>query len=171
MRSFGAILASASLFAAGVFAGSRCMNKAEAQQVATNFGDLLTNYTESLANASLTSNYHDYTDSVIELINSGCTTPVTLGSATFSSRASFEAGQSGQGAIPYEQLNIWHTCDTVFLRWRSAMSPEEVTGIIVAECVYTHNTWKIETLYSEFNSGAWLVDLGIFVPSCNSTSS
>jgi hypothetical protein len=25
-------------------------------------------------------------------------------------------------------------------------------------------SWKIETVYSEFNSGAWLVNLGVFTP-------
>ena len=53
------------------------------------------------------------------------------------------------------------------MRWRSRPgpnAPEEVTGIVVLETVpsvpgsrYPH---KIETVYSEFNSGAWLVDLG-----------
>lgn len=27
--------------------------------------------------------------------------------------------------------------------------------------------WIINTVYSEFNSGAWLYDLGIFVPTCD----
>jgi len=53
------------------------------------------------------------------------------------------------------------------MRWRSRPAlnaTEEVTGIVVLETVpsvpgsrYPH---KIETVYSEFNSGAWLVDLG-----------
>jgi len=185
MRSFSTILAATSVFAATVFGASNvaarnhgrdksCMSDADAQQVATNFGHLLDNYSDTLANESLTVDYTDYSDSVIELINSGCTGPVALGSATFSSRASFEAGQGGQPNIPFEQLNIWHTCDTVIIRWRSAMSPEEVTGNIVMECVPSPPgsvyPWKIKTVYSEFNSGAWLVDLGVFTPSCNSTS-
>lgn len=72
---------------------------------------------------------------------------------------------------PFEQLNIWNNCDTVIIRWRSAQTPEIVTGNIVMETVYQQNTWKIETVYSEFNSGAWLVNLGVFTPSnCTSTS-
>jgi len=30
------------------------------------------------------------------------------------------------------------------------------------ETVYQGGSWLIQTVYSEFNSGAWLVDLGAF---------
>lgn len=72
---------------------------------------------------------------------------------------------------------MWYNCDTVFLRWRTALTPEFVTGIIVGETTQNTNTtegaqpWLINTLYSEFNSGAWLVDVGSFVPSgCSSST-
>lgn len=45
-----------------------------------------------------------------------------------------------------------------------------MTGIILMETVYTGdstNPWKIDTVYSEFNSGAWLVDIGVFTPTCS----
>lgn len=80
------------------------------------------------------------------------------------------AAQGAQPPIAFEQLNVWYNCDTVFLRWRGTdLSPEFVTGIIVGECVQNTNgtsgePWLIESLYSEFNSGAWLVDVGSFVP-------
>lgn len=88
-----------------------------------------------------------------------------MGSATFDSLASFKAGQGSQPPIPFEILNLWHNCDTVTIRWKSAMSPAQVTGIIVIEAVQQNGKWMIQTVYSEFNSGAWLVDLGIFKPS------
>jgi len=70
---------------------------------------------------------------------------------------------------------VWYNCDNVFLRWRTALTPEFVTGIIVMETVPapagSKYPWLINTVYSEFNSGAWLVDLGVFVPSnCSSSS-
>jgi len=76
-------------------------------------------------------------------------------------------------AYPYlaafEQLNLWHTCDTVIIRWRSAQEPEIITGNIVMEAVPSaagsKYPFKIQTVYSEFNSGAWLVNLGVFKPS------
>ncbi|KAH9834695.1 S-adenosyl-L-methionine-dependent methyltransferase, partial [Teratosphaeria destructans] len=96
-----------------------------------------------------------------------------LGATTFASRAAFEAGQGAQPAIPFEQLNLWYNCDNVFLRWRSTMSPEIVTGIIILETTKADASsaqpWLIDTVYSEFNSGAWLVDLGVFTPSNCST--
>ena len=72
------------------------------------------------------------------------------------------AGQGGQPSIPFKTLALWHTCDTVVIRWRSAQSPEQVTGIIVIETEYQKsktNPFLIKTVYSEFNSGAWLVNL------------
>ena len=70
---------------------------------------------------------------------------------------------------------MWYSCNAVFLRWRTALEPEFVTGIIVGEVVANTNTtstepWLIETIYSEFNSGAWLVDTGSFVPTGCSSS-
>lgn len=49
---------------------SQCMSASEAQQVATNFGLLLSNYSDKLANEALAANYEDYTESVASLIDS-----------------------------------------------------------------------------------------------------
>jgi len=91
-------------------------------------------------------------------------------------------------AIPFEILNVWYSCDTVTIRWRSAQTPQivstrsitssstlqsdsrnQVTGIIVLETVFAPSgdqfPWKISAVYSEFNSGSWLVNLGVFQPS------
>jgi len=153
---------------------SKCLSDSAAQQVATNFKDLIATYSDALANATVAVDFVDYSASVNTLINSGCTGPQSLNGATFTSRAAFEAGQGGQPAIPFEQLNLWHTCDTVVIRWRSAQDPEPVTGNIVIEATPaakgSAQPWLIQTVYSEFNSGAWLVNLGVFTPSCNSTS-
>ena len=69
----------------------------------------------------------------------------------------------------HRQLNIWHTCDTVILRWRTTVqpgAPQIVTGIIVLETEYDGSDYLIKTVYSEFNSGAWLVDIDVFNPVC-----
>jgi len=163
-----------------------CMNDAQANVVANNFRDLIAAYTNATANAVLASNVNDYSDSVIELIDGGCPSgPQALGSATFGSRAAFEAGQGGQPNITFNILNVWHNCDTVTVRWRSPQPnpgpeptppavQEQVTGIAVLNTVF--NGWRaeqqflIETIYSEFNSGAWLYDLGVFTPDCSAAS-
>ena len=55
------------------------MSDSDAQTVATNFGLLLTNYSDAFANETLTVDFTDYTDSVIELIDGGCTnSPVAV---------------------------------------------------------------------------------------------
>jgi len=152
-----------------------CMSAAEAQGVADNFGLLLTNYTTDLALATLTEGFDDYTSSVATLIDAGCTGPQSLTEVTFPGRDAFIAAQGSQPPIPFEQLNIWYNCDTVFLRWRTALTPEFVTGIAVMETTAAPSgseyPWLINTLYSEFNVGAWLVDIGTFTPTGCSTSS
>lgn len=72
-----------SAFAAGALAkfsprAPACMNDKAAQQVATNFGTLIHTYSDALADAALTEDFTDYSDSVIELINSGCKGPQTV---------------------------------------------------------------------------------------------
>lgn len=164
-----------------------CMRDEQATTVANNFKTLISAYTNETANAVMTTNVVDYSDSVITLMDSACpaSPPVdsklpftALGTATFATRAAFEAGQAGQPNITFEMLNVWHNCDTVTLRWRSstpnpgpadvAATQEQVTGIIVLETKF--NGWEadqpflIETVFSEFNSGAWLYDLEVFTP-------
>ncbi|EME82323.1 uncharacterized protein MYCFIDRAFT_211595 [Pseudocercospora fijiensis CIRAD86] len=156
-----------------------CIDDAGAQKVADNFRTLITSYSNASAEAYLTQDFTDYSDSVNELINNGCPNgPQPLGSATFTSLQSFEAGQGGQPSIPFENLNVWHGCDFVALRWKSSapgtVQPEQqVTGIIILEVSCnqgnTGEPWLINTVYSEFNSGAWLYDLGVFTPTCSSS--
>jgi len=191
MRSFTAL--AAGLFAASVIAtplglvekrtdasepcdddAPPCMTYDQAQKVANNFKTLISDYSNATAEAVLTVDFTDYSDSVTELINSGCKGPQALGEATFDSRVAFEAGQGSQPNIPFELLNLWHTCDTVVIRWRTTVdstATQFVTGIIVLETEYNKNStdqpFLIDTVYSEFNSGAWLVDLGVFKPTCD----
>ena len=151
---------------------SACMCDSEAEKVANNFKALIDEaFSVSLAKASMMKDFHDYSDSVNELINAGCPNgPATLGEATFSSRAEFISGQSAEAPIPFSILNLWHTCDTVIMRWMTSapgtVQPEQpVTGIIVIETVPntvdgTDQPWLMNTVYSEFNSGAWLYDVG-----------
>lgn len=53
---------------------SNCMSDAAATTVANNFQTLIAAYSDELANATLTEDFVDYSDSVGELINGGCTT-------------------------------------------------------------------------------------------------
>jgi len=183
MRSF--ILAGLSLLSLGAVAqpfdilekrAATCMTTSNAVKVAQNFRSLIHDeFNTTLAQTALTKDFVDYSDSVIELINSGCTGPVALTTPTFTSRKAFIAGQSSQPPIPFKILNLWHTCSTVIIRWRASApgtittTQEPVTGIIVLETQPNKNKasdqpYLIQTVFSEFNSGAWLYDLGVFVP-------
>jgi hypothetical protein len=156
-----------------------CMSYDQAQVVANNFKTLIAAYSDDFADQVLTVDFEDYSDSVTELINSGCTGPQPLGAATFTDRAAFKQGQGSQPPIPFNILNLWYACEgPVVIRWRTTVmdgAPETVTGNIVMETQRSGNSsepWLIKTVYSEFNSGAWLVDLGVFKPNCtaNGTS-
>jgi hypothetical protein len=50
------------------------MSDSDAKKVADNFKTLIDAYSDKLANATLTEDFIDYSDSVGELINGGCTT-------------------------------------------------------------------------------------------------
>ncbi|KAK3113668.1 25S rRNA (adenine2142-N1)-methyltransferase [Teratosphaeriaceae sp. CCFEE 6253] len=191
MRS--SIVAACGLLAMGVSAGSavanaciapNCMNDAAANQVANNFGQLISAYTPAAADAYLTTDFTDYSDGVSTLINSGCPNgPATLGAATFTSRDAFKAGQGSQPNITFNLLNVWHNCNTVTLRWRGPMpnpfpgAPDPqtpVVGLIVLETQFNGyanaQPFLIKTVYSEFNSGSWLYDLNVFKPNCTAAS-
>jgi hypothetical protein len=85
-----------------------CLDDSHAYKVAENFGQLISAYTNSAAQAYLTTNFTDYSDSVNELINNGCTGPQALGTATFNSLAAFEAGQGSQPNVTFNILNVWY---------------------------------------------------------------
>ncbi|KAF2439321.1 hypothetical protein P171DRAFT_421809 [Karstenula rhodostoma CBS 690.94] len=151
---------------------AKCLTEDTANRVANNFRSTISDYSNATAARVFSEKLLDYSDSVNELMNNGCPNgPKPLGSPTFSSLAEFQAAQGTQPPIPFEILKIWYNCDTITVRWRSVapgfVQPEEqVTGIIVLETTRSkgEEPFVIQTVYSEFNSGAWLYDLGIFIP-------
>ena len=108
MRSFTTLLASASLLVVSSLAApntdwsgnsyggwgknkspnwnpgrdSKCLSDNEAQTVAENFKESIAAYTDALADAAFTTDFTDYSDSVIELIDNGCpNSPVVVSHA------------------------------------------------------------------------------------------
>ena len=135
--------------------------------------------------------------------DSGCPNgPAVLGTATFTSRDAYEAGQGSQPNITFQLLNVCkssfrqplaptqrltqplpgHNCDVVTLRWRGPLpnpniasgpsTQTPVVGLIVLQTKFNGyanaEPFLIQTVYSEFNSGSWLYDLGVFQPNCTS---
>lgn len=156
-----------------------CLTDEQAQLVATKYGLLISSYTDAQADAILTTNFTDYSQSVNTLINScpqgseAHTLP--LEAPTFSSLEQFKGGQAQQPPINFEQLAIWPSCRSVTIRWRTTNTVNAtdllptategvrpVIGIIimdVTEAPASPCGWKIHTVFSEFDAGAWLQNL------------
>jgi len=174
------VLAVAATFLAGSAAAANswakprdafCLCDSDADVIGNDFAQLISNYSVALAENVLAATYIDQSDSVNTLIDSGTTGPIPLGSLTFASKAAFITGQGGQPDVPFTILNTWHTCDTVIIRWVANPGPQQVQGfdaLVVVPSVNSTQPYQITTTYGEFNSGAWLADLGR--PECNTTA-
>lgn len=151
----------------------QCLNDDQAKQIADTWGALIQNYSDELADATLTQNFTDYSESVNTLINScpqgDAAIALPLLAPTFSSLAEFKRGQGQQPPINFQLLNLWHSCTTVNLRWMTTNTAnitdvKPVVGLIALETVKNTNAdaqypWLIDTVYSEFDAGAWLQNL------------
>ncbi|KXL48285.1 hypothetical protein M433DRAFT_138071 [Acidomyces richmondensis BFW] len=165
-----------------------CLTDADAQQVATNYANLiqLVNGWEEIANTALSPNFVDYSESVNTLIDTcpqgSAAITLPLLNPTFSNRTQFELGQGQQQPINFQQLNIWHSCDSVIIRWETTNTAnipnvKPVVGMITMEtCPAPQGNeypYYIDTVYSEFDAGAWLQNLqaaGICNQSAGSSS-
>lgn len=112
-----------------------CLTNHDANTLATNFGKLISAYSEKLANQTLTCDFLDYSESVNSIIDGGGNSPVALLGPTFASRADYEALSSQQPSVPFQVKNVWFNCNSITVRWLSAQSPNPVVGITVFETV------------------------------------
>ena len=151
-----------------------CMTGAEAQQVADNYAELIRDYSDELAIDALAKDFTDYSESVNSLINTcpqgkaAKAGPVPLLSASFTNRKKFMVGQGQQPAINFKQLNIESNCNFITIRWETTNTapiptPRPVVGIILLQTekapAGNKYPWIINTVYSEFDSAAWLQNL------------
>ena len=132
------------------------------------------------ANALLAKDYTDFSDSIDELAGIPVRRPLVtvwktapickstnvcvksqLGSVTFASKAAFIAGSGAQPPLILQTLDAFASCDKISWRWVSVSgtgnNAKEVKGI---DNFYINKFGRIKTTYAEFNSGAWLYDLG-----------
>ncbi|KAK4542144.1 hypothetical protein LTR36_006991 [Oleoguttula mirabilis] len=164
MKNAG-LVAMAALAIPGVNA---CLSEYQANALATNFGKLVSAYSQKLANQTLAPGFIDYSESVNSLMDGGGSAPVALLGETFSSRAAFESASASQPSVPFAVENVWFNCDTITVRWKSAQSPQPVIGISVFHTVYKWANkpvpFLIDEIWGEFDSASWLENLGILVP-------
>ncbi|KAI1610654.1 hypothetical protein EDD37DRAFT_644362 [Exophiala viscosa] len=169
MKSFATIAAAAALvssaaalpFGWGDWTGpnpATCMDNATATYLVAAFGSLISDYNATVANAILADDLVDWSDSINEL------TGAALGTATFPTKAAFEEGQGSQEAVPWETVAIEaYTCDTIAFRWIVPLPPNTIKGNTILKTENSAgqaDTWQIKTIYTEFNSIAWLEDIG-----------
>ena len=153
--------------------GDWCISPKEAQHAADIFQELIQNYSDELARTALTVDFEDWSSSVNQIINMVAppgTPELDLLGPTFASRAEFIAGQGTQPEIPFEQLGVVNGCDSVSMRWYTSDSaagqPTKADDLPVVGNVVMHVVeggdygFKIKAIYSEFNSAAWLINLG-----------
>ncbi|KAJ9652680.1 hypothetical protein H2198_008083 [Neophaeococcomyces mojaviensis] len=85
-----------------------------------------------------------------------------LGVNAYPSKQAFIAGQAQTPPIPVLQtLGSFYSCDQIAWRWNGSQigsNQYEIKGIITMDVNAT--TTQINAVYSEFNSGAWLSDIG-----------
>lgn len=100
-----------------------------------------------------------------------------LGEPVFGSREALKAGQGVQPTVRFQIVKMWYSCEEVFIYWNmtagvaSTDEPSEpIRGITTIEAEQAAEgspfPWVNKRVWSEFNSGAYLVNLGLFVPKC-----
>ncbi len=104
-----------------------CLSQSDVNTLTTHFGDLVSAYSQKLANQTLTVNFVDYSESIVTLMDSAGTTPKALLGMAFTSRANFEAESSAQPSVPFQVQDTWYNCDTITIRWLSAQIPQPVS--------------------------------------------
>jgi len=159
--------------------GDQCLSDEDAAEVASVFQQLIQGYTLELTEEALTVDFEDYSSAVNIIRNRGGEAPFPVDAITFKSREEFSANHGKQPNIPFETLNVFHGCNSTSVRWKTVRSgngqPKEqavipVIGTAILETIPDEENsfgWRIKTLFSEFNTAAWLVNNGVFTP--NST--
>lgn len=119
----------------------------------------------ALANSLIADDFVDTSDSINYLAG------IPLGGPTFSSKAAFIAGAGSQAPMHFTLLNVdGVSCNGVIaFRWVTfpGSGQLEAKGINI---IYTVNGgdlnsigpggWQVSRVFTEFNSAAWIVDIG-----------
>lgn len=143
-------------------ATSYCLQPNDAQQIAINWQQLASNYSDNLADNVLAPDYTQFSSSLQAILQS-CTQESVLHPSLapfFTSRRQFKASQASQAPLDYQKLDMWHSCDTVILRFQFPMqgvtgAPEAVAGMATirttpAPAGSTQAHW-IKTVYDEWD--------------------
>jgi len=134
-----------------------CLTNSTAAYLVNGYASLLTAYNNDTANALLASGFTDTSDSINYLAG------YALGATTFPSKSAFEQGQGSQQAIGFSVISIDFWCTGAAFRWTATLGQYPVKGINVLYASNLNSSsqgWQVASMYSEFNVGAWELDVG-----------
>jgi hypothetical protein len=134
-----------------------CLDAKDGQKLAARYADLIGAFTASKAQALLTSDFSETSNSINALSGK------PLASVTFPSKQDFIDEQLQQPSIPLNITSIDAiTCDTVTLRWTQTLGTpvKPVAGIAVLVAKMESDDWRLKTIYQEFNSMVYVQDIG-----------
>ncbi|KAK5171751.1 uncharacterized protein LTR77_003387 [Saxophila tyrrhenica] len=162
---FGRPTSASSAFKATPIIG--CILPFQATAIVNGFNYLLANPKasnfETTANALLSNDFTDTSDSINQLAG------IPEGSVTFASKADLIAGSTAQPPLILETLDIFWSCNAISWRWVSTSGAgNDVTPVKGIDNFYINPQGQIKSTYAEFNSGAWLANLGY--PECSASS-
>jgi hypothetical protein len=143
----------------------QCISKDLAIAIQTAWISTLTNFDASVAQNLLYPGLVDFSDSINYIAG------IPLGSVTFPSAQAYIAGQGAQPPIGFTVLGTDAiTCDGVIaLRWIGAVGSNKLPaqGITILKAIKVGDApvvgptgWQLKEIHTEFNSAAWIVDLG-----------
>lgn len=136
-----------------------CLTNATASYLTNGYGQLLSAYTNATAISLLAADFTDTSDSINWLAG------IPLGGPTFASKGAFIGGQGTQPPIGFTVQSIMFSCTQVAFRWTATVGLKKfpAKGINMFTASNLNNSaagWQIQTMYSEFDVGAWEVDIG-----------
>jgi hypothetical protein len=133
------------------------LTPAAAEQVVSQYSQLIGNYSDALAESFLADSFTDTSDSINVLTNA------PLGSVTFPSKQVFMSVQAGQPKTPLvvQSVNAV-TSDTIVLRWTQTFGAanQPVAGISILVVEWNNGVWQLKTIYTEFNSLTYFTNIG-----------
>ncbi|KAK5131137.1 hypothetical protein LTR08_001285 [Meristemomyces frigidus] len=155
----------------------QCVSESDSVVIADIFRQLIQDYSTDMALSALTEDFVDWSSAVNIIMNAGAQYPKNITGATFAGRTEFMDGQGSQPKIPFETLNVFYGCDSVSVRWMTTRSANgqarEVAAIpVIGNAILyvvpaeegSQYNFRIKDIYSEFNTAAWLVNMGVFKP-------
>jgi hypothetical protein len=157
--------AAPALKARGYDGGANCIPYDVAIEIETQWISTLTNFDAATAQNLLYPQLQDTSDSINYIAG------IPLGSVTFPSAEAYIQGQGSQPPIGFTVLGTDAiTCDGVIaLRWEAVVGSgaDPVKGITILNAIQVGDQavvgpsgWQLAEIHTEFNSAAWIVDIG-----------